>query len=308
MCLPTRAVCTTELGTTAIGSSNEESPEEVTMRTIENDIPEELVELARDAMELGLYSVNLGFQYLDSDFVSPIEWALSLHKIEPDNRATERSWLSVTAARGDDGPTAYIPSEDRSNWREGVYWNTDQVREWLTQPIEGDLDDEYSQSWEPAATPDAREYFLRQWPLFLEGVRSGWTMERKVRWRDHLSFGKIWAEHGLPADRFPNASLEWSITNSFYNAEGHPDHRDTGAPISVGGWSLLTPDKPEEFHRRSIRLERLSPKDARQEISSTAPWFVRVALNDEENEQWLHYPEALQDPEDTVQEAPSEKQ
>jgi len=307
MCPPTRAAGTTELGTTAIGNSDEERPREVTMRTVENDIPEELVELAEEAMGLGLYSVNLGFQYLGSDFVSPIEWALSLHKIEPDQRSSERTWLSVTTGRDSGDTSAYIPSEDRSNWRGGSYWNIDQIREWLQQPVPVDLALEYSQSWAPVADSDAREYFLQQWHLFLEGVRSGWTMERKVRWRDHLSFGKIWAEHGLSPDRLPNASLEWSITNSFYNMEGHPDHRSTGAPVSVGGWSLLSPDKDEVFYRRSVRPELLSADTVREELGSTAPWFVRVALNDEENEQWLHYPEALQDPEDTVQEAPPKK-
>lgn len=277
------------------------------MRTIENDIPEELVELARDAMGLGLYSVNLGFQYLDSDFVSPIEWSLSLHKIEPDQRSSERTWLSVNLGRGSEEPQAYIPSEDRSNWRGGSYWGVDQIREWLQEPVIGDPAVEYSQSWEPVSEPEAQEYFLRQWPLFLEGVRSGWTMERKVRWRDHLSFGKIWKEQGLAPDLFPNTSLEWSITNSFYNMEGHSDHRSTGAPVSVGGWSLLSPGKKEEFYRRSVRPEPLSAEAVREELGSTAPWFVRVAVDDEENEQWLHYPEALQDPEETVQEAPSKK-
>ena len=307
MCPPTRAVGITELGTTAIGRTNEERPEEVTMRTIENDIPEELIELARDAMELDLYSVNLGFQYLGSDFVSPIEWALSLHKIEPDSRSSERSWLSVTAMRGDDGPTAYIPSDDPMDWRGGSYWNTVQVREWLTKPVLADPDDEFSQSWEPAEDPELQEHFLRQWPLFLEGARSGWTMNHKVSWREHASINRLRSDTGRELSRFPQLGLNWEITNSFYNMPGHPSNRDNGTPVSVGGWSLRRPGEPEAFYRRSIAPERLSLEEVQEELGSTAPWFVRVAVNDEENEQWFHYPEALQDPEETVQEAPSQK-
>lgn len=277
------------------------------MRTVENDIPEALTELARYAMELGLHSVNLGFQYLDSDFVSPIEWSLSLRKIEPDRRSAERTWLSVNIGRGSEEPQAYIPSEDRSNWQGGSYWGLEKIRKWLQEPVIGDPAVEYSQSWEPVTDPEIQEHFLQQWPLFLEGARSGWTMERKISWRDHLSFTRALERDGVSVDRLPNSSLEWSITNSFYNMEGHPDHRDTGAPVSVGGWSLLSPGKDEQFYRRSVRLEMLSSEAVREELSSTAPWFVRVAVDDEENEQWLHYPEALQDPEDTVQEAPSKR-
>jgi len=277
------------------------------MRTIENDIPAELVELAEEAMGLGLHSVNLGFQYMGSDFVSPIEWSLSLHKIEPDNRSTARSWLSFTAMRGDDGPTAYIPSEDPADWGGGSYWNIDQVREWLQWPIEANPDEKYSQSWSPATDPELREYFLQQWSLFIEGARSGWTMERKVNWRTMDIFNGSRAERGEELDRFPGLSLGWEASNSFYNMDGHPANRDTGAPVSIGSWSMLNHGEEEEFFRKTVRPEKISRDVVEAELSSTAPWFVRVAVNDEENEQWLHYPEALQDPDETVQEAPAQK-
>lgn len=44
------------------------------MRTIENDVPQILLELAREAFTLGLGKVSLGFMYMDAEFVSPIEW------------------------------------------------------------------------------------------------------------------------------------------------------------------------------------------------------------------------------------------
>lgn len=277
------------------------------MRTIENDIPAELIELAEEAMALGLYSINLGFQYMGSDFVSPIEWSLSLHKIEPDNRSTGRNWLNFTAMRGDERPTAYIPSEDPADWGEGSYWNEFQVREWLHQPIEADPNEKYSQSWAPATDPELREYFLQQWPLFIEGARSGWTMERKVNWRTMAILNMGRAERGVELERFPGLSMGWDAGNSFYNMDGHPDNRETGAPVSVGSWSVLNHGEEEEFFRKTVKLERISREVVDSELKSTAPWFVRVAVNDEENEMWLHYPEALQGPEETVQEAPIEK-
>jgi len=277
------------------------------MRTIENDIPEELVELAKEAMALGLYSVNLGFRYMGSDFVSPIEWALSLHKIEPDQRSSERTWLAVTAMRGDDGPTAYIPSDDPTDWLGGSYWNTAQVREWLRESVPADLALEYSQSWAPTADPEGSAYFLQQWPLFIEGARSGWTMERKADWRLMETFNRGREERGTELDRLPTLSMIWEAGNSFYNMDGHPDNRAMGAPVSVSSFSRLDQDGEEVFFRRTIRPEQVGRDIVEEELSSTAPWFVRVAVNDEENEMWLHYPEALQDPEETVQEAPADK-
>lgn len=276
------------------------------MRTIENDIPEVFLELAREALGLGLTEVHLGFMYLDAEFVSPIEWGLWLTKRE--GGSSSREYLSLTMGRGtgEDEPTAYIPSESSSPF-DATYWGPAEVRSWMREPLEAE--GEYVPSWEPVSDPEAQEALLAHWPLFELGVRSGWTMEHKIGWMELDALRRIAERTGRelkPENLIPQLTLSWSMTNSFYNTAGHPDHRDTGAQLSVRGWGLISGGEADfrehirdpETGRPAVR--RLSPEDVEQILGTNHPWFVRVAYNDEERQDWLHFPEALKSPKKTL--------
>lgn len=271
------------------------------MRTIENDIPEIFLELAREAFALGLAEVHLGFWYMDGDFISPIEWSLSLSKRDS-NIATDY----ITATMGRNGseeyPTAYVPDPSR-NPLAGSYLDPEGIRAWMREPLESA--GEFIPGWAPVEDPEDQKRLLEQWPLFESGVRSGWTMERQVGWED-LELRRSSAEESgreLPSDIFPTMKLSWEISNSFYNLKGHPAHRSTGAPVSVRGSSFIIGGK-EKFqqpvYNDSGRLVAMAPLDretVEDILSTNHPWFIRVAHDDEE---WLHFPEALKSPKKTV--------
>ena len=73
------------------------------------------------------------------------------------------------------------------------------------------------------------------------------------------------------------------------------------APVSVRYWSNLHDGEEQEFFSiEDSRPVQLSEAQATELLTCNAPWFVRVALFDEEQEEWLHYPEALQPEERTI--------
>jgi hypothetical protein len=265
------------------------------MRTLENDVPEVLLELAREAFALGLFKVRLGFMYMGADFVSPIEWALWLAKRDGGD-SDERSYLSpITVQRGsDEGATTYVASET-DDWKDSTYWGPDEIRRWMREPLSSS--DEYTPAWNPVTDPKLQEKLLEQWPLFELGVRSGWVMGHNVNWSEQERYEELFKKMGkeLPEDYLPLLKLDWEASNSFYNYEGHESHRDTGAKVSTGGWSMLPYGKPEQFYRHDgSHPASLSREKVEELLGNTAPWFVRVAAFDEAKDEWLHYPEALQ--------------
>lgn len=273
------------------------------MRTIENDVPQILLDLAKEAFELGLGQVNLGFMYMDAEFVSPIEWSLWLEKREGPRDSEHKNFISaVTMQRGDDEATSYVPSTT-GNWQDSSYWGPDEIRAWMREPLPAE--GEYTPAWTPDLDGKHREKLMEQWELFEAGVRGGWVMQREIRWSDSLSMTRMIERHNaeLPEDYLPTLKLEWKAYNSFYNYEGHEAHRDNGTETSIGGWSMIPyGEKQQFFVHDGGRLTPLTPEYVHELLHSTAPWFVRVALNDEEEEEWMHYPEALQPGEFTVKE------
>ena len=49
-----------------------------------------------------------------------------------------------------------------------------------------------------------------------------------------------------------------------------------------------------------VWLDSLTKEEVEKTLRVNHPWFVRVAYNDEENEKWLHFPEACMAADDTV--------
>lgn len=273
------------------------------MRTIENDIPEVFLELAREGISLGLAEVHVGFMYLDADFVSPIEWGLWLTKRESNSKAREYVLLTMGRSESETVPTAYIADPERP--MAGTYWGPDEIRAWMREPLKAE--GKWIRSWNPVEDSEEQQKLLDFWPLFELGVRSGWTMQYSVQ-LDRLEELKGMVER---TGRSPKEGLsvplklEWSITNSFYNTEGHPDHRSTGSPVSLRGWGSISfgeeafyePIRNEEGH---VRLSPLTKDVVEETLGTNHPWFIRVAYNDEEREKWLHFPEALESPKKTV--------
>lgn len=256
------------------------------MRTIENDIPEAFLELAKEGISLGLSEVELGFYYVGADFVSPVDWALWLTKRRVN--ADEMGSVVISMQRGEDEPRAYIP-EQHSGVPMGEYWGLEQVRAWLREPLP-ELNEHFG-VWTPQEEPSVQEELLKHWPLFLEGAKSGWTVKHTANWSD-LNFAR---RMGHTPPKVPGLTLNWDITNSFYNTSDHPDNRNAGAPLSIGGW-FVSNDGYEQIRYRGVEggddQRLISREELEALLSATAPWFVRVADNDEEEEEWVHFPEA----------------
>lgn len=271
------------------------------MRTLENDVPEVLLELAREAFTIGMFKVRIGFMYMGSEFVSPIEWALWLSKRDG-GELGEGSYISpITIQRGDAEATSYVRSTT-GNWQDATYWGPKEIREWMYKPLPAS--GKYTPAWAPATDEETQAHLLEQWPLFEAGVRSGWTMGREVGWRERLVIERVLKSRGMdsPEDyALPFVKLNWEAGNSFYNYKGHEAHRSTGAEVSTGGWSVFHPGEQEEFYRSNgSDPVRLSREEIEALLGATAPWFVRVAEFDDGRDEWLHYPEALQPPEFTI--------
>ncbi|MFE6966934.1 hypothetical protein ACFVAJ_17620 [Agromyces sp. NPDC057679] len=275
-------------------------------RTITNDVPEVLLEVAREAIGLGFSEVNLGFMYLGSDFPSPIEWALMLlkrtnrHDAGPD---APRVHVRLSAQREDSVPTAYVGPYDALD----PYWSVDQVRAWMQESVEAD--GEYIPAWTPVTDETVQKQLLTDWGAFREGVLSGWTMKHEARWNDLRNWqnleNRVSERDGRDARQLgpvPGTSLHWDSSNSFYNEKKHPAYRgkkDDGAPVSVGGHSTRAIGFDNGSERRMYRqlnghpyMAEISAEEMAETLQATAPWFVRVAGYDEDREKWAHFPEA----------------
>jgi hypothetical protein len=262
------------------------------MRTVTNDVPQALLDVARDAMRLGLAEIHLGFMYMGSDFPSPIEWALHLIKRESRYDApadAPRVHVVLAMMRHDDAPRAYVGGKSGDD----PYWSVDQVTAWMQESVEPD--GEYIPGWAPTTDVAVQEHLLADWDTFLEGVLSGWTMEHKVSWPDR----------GLKsAGKFPQTGLRWNMTNTFYNEKKHPSYRGdddgSGTPLSIGGYSFRRTNRRDADSAidafRSLNKEPyqavITPEEMLETLQTTAPWFVRVAGYNEKKEKWTHFPEA----------------
>lgn len=183
-------------------------------------------------------------------------------------------------ARGDEAPRVYIAGKS-GHWKDYSYWGPEEIRSWMREPLP--QEGEFVLPWNPVLDEERQEKLLAQWPLFESGVRHGWTIERKIDWDADTRFRARMAKLGevLP-ESLPSMTLGWDAVNNFYNVEGHPSHRSTGAPISLGGFSILQTNGVEEFYRNSgSHPAVLSREQVEELIGSTAPWFVRVAATDD---------------------------
>ena len=263
------------------------------MRTVTNDVPQVLLDVARDAMRLGMTEVVLGFMYLGADFPSPIEWALHLMKRENGFNApadAPRVHVVLTAQRADDAPSAYV-----GGIGDNPYWDAPQVTAWMHDSV--DADGEYIRAWSPVTDEAVSEHLLATWELFREGVLSGWTMTHKTGWDELASMQKIVPES---AGTLPQTSLRWHMTNTFYNEAKHPSYRGgdgdrSGVPVSVGGYCFYRSSGDGSAFRSletSPYQANISADELLETLQTTAPWFVRVAGYNDEEEEWTHLPEA----------------
>lgn len=264
------------------------------MRTVTNDVPQVLLDVARDAMGLGMTEVHLGFRYMGADFPSPIEWAL--HLVKRENRFdapadAPRVHVVLTMQRGDGAPSAYV-----GGLGDNAYWDAPQVTSWMHESV--DADGEYIRGWAPVTDEAVSEHLLAAWEPFHEGVLSGWTMQHKAQWDELASLKEL---ASTPADQLPQTSLRWNMTNSFYNETKHPSYRgddDSDFPLSIGGYSFRRTRRGHEgidaFRtlNKSPYQARITTEEMQETLHTTAPWFVRVAGFNEKKEEWTHFPEA----------------
>lgn len=285
------------------------------MANIQNDIPEIVLELAREAIALGLHEVHVSFGHLGADYSSPIEWILFLSKVEYANNE-EANFLRASALRNQPLEAYRRGEPSKDNPLGGFYWDAEQIRAWMQEPLADDLaiDGEYA-SWVPQEDEEIRRFLLGHWELFELGVRNGWSMEHRTNWRDAERLKKMFSERdgseGAAREILPVRTLKWNASNNFYNREGHPAHRSTGTPVSTGGWVMAhdsgSVDRRKQNHGPT-HFDSISEEETLAILGNSAPWFVRVALFDEETEEWMYFPEALEDEKFTIRADSKEKE
>lgn len=249
-----------------------------------NDVPQELLDLARRAVGRGFDRVVLGFEGLGADFPAPVGWllhltrcdALSLHAltgaVDVESRRAEH--LIVDCQRGH-APTAYVAGRGF-----GVdYWDVAQIAAWidsdtplLTQPDE-----------------EERKLLLAEHDLFEAAAAAGWAVSHERNRADGLAVAQ-----DLRVPWPLSFKLEVSAVNNHFNTRGHADSRWTGAPVSVSARLLVhhSADEPTRLARRSL-MHAADPRviAAGQSFDdvarSRAPWFVPVATFDDDSEEWV---------------------
>ncbi len=284
------------------------------MANIQNDIPEIILELAREAIALGFHEVHVTFGHMGAEYSSPIEWLLFLSKVEYGDG--DDNFIRATAFR-DEPLQAYRSGEPTAeNPFGGFYWNVEQIRAWMREPLTDDFAKAGKyESWTPRTDEEIQRFLLGHWDLFEMGVRNGWSMEHRTNWRDAERLKEMLSERdsseGVAREILPVRTLNWNASNNFYNREGHPAHRSTGAPVSTGGWIIAhgagSVDRRKQNHGPT-HFDPITEEELLEILGNNAPWFVRVALSDEETEEWMYFPEALEDEEFTIRADSKEKE
>lgn len=248
-----------------------------------NDVPDELLDLAKEAMKRGFASVRLGFGGMGYDFPAPISWMLWLDKTgDRAGYAGSIASLTLDVQRseldaGEDGlrpidaDAAYVGHLPKDLTGGADYWGLATVREWLDTPVAEE--DRPLPSWSPVTDAANQEVLLGDWEDFERAARSGWCVERKIEDLFRIE-GRL------------SIKLSLDVTNNFYNVEGHPQHRSTGAELSRDVWrsgTLVTADAPWSIESGVLsevveyRVVPLGADEADTLMGSPAPWFVPVA-------------------------------
>jgi len=251
-------------------------------RALENDVPPELLDVAREAFRLGVPYVDLGFESMGSEFVGPIGWELHV-RTSSVARDGVVAYLTLDAQRGSE-PSAYIPKGDHPS--DAEHWDARRVIDWLSEPVPADPDRVHDPGWTPVTDPRVQEQLLADWPTFETGVRSGWTMTREVRWDSAELEQRLLGKAAAPP-----VFLRWDVVNAYYNAAGHPQSAANGGALECGGWSMTTLGEPRKVYWRSTRhapyYETMPFPEFEELIGANPPWFVRVASYDDEQERWI---------------------
>lgn len=297
-----------------------------------NQPPQAMLDLAEAAMARGFEHVSLEFTGLGASFPAPIEWCLVLERLSPETvfvqtgeqpglEASRYDWLTVTASLQDE-PTAYVGGrigEDGDDT--GPYWSVEQVRSWIDEDRDG----------VPQPSEEERAALLAEWPLLHDACLMGWAAKRELRRADRLlwqqSIDRMRSERGAESAVVTEAErrtaplrsvLGVTGANWFYNVEGHPFHRSTGAALSVTARmsSSIAEDGVAPLDEYStLRMEQRRTSDQTTSSSlqhagrgefealarSTPPWFVPLASyddgldeNDDDSDEggWVLPPEA----------------
>ena len=248
-----------------------------------NDVPDELLDLAKEAMKRGFATVRLGFGWMGYDFPAPISWMLWLDKtaarmdyagsIASLTLDTQRSELDAgeDGLRPIDANAVYVGHEPKELTGGADYWDLATVREWLDTPVTAE--DSLRPSWSPVTDEANQEVLLGDWEDFERAARAGWCVERKIE--------DLFRIEGLRS-----IGLSLDASNNFYNVEGHPQHRSTGAELSRQVWRsgmLTTTDAPWSIEPGALteiaelRVVHLGADELGALTGSPAPWFVPVA-------------------------------
>lgn len=219
--------------------------------------PQAFIDLAEQALRGGaLDRVFIGFEHLDSDFPAPIGWVLGMHRVDPIVLA--QTGLSDIGNRMI--VDAQIGSEPSAVAGVGLEnFDAVEIEQWINYP---------------RATGIGSPIFgLGDIDRVMAAVRNGWAVTREItRLGQHVSI-----------------TYTFEAGNHFFNHEGSPSHRSTGAPVSrqIGLVFTMKSRALENAYAAFVDGLTVTPAVALAEIAERAPWYADVAYFDDDHGGWI---------------------
>jgi hypothetical protein len=225
--------------------------------TIDRTAPLAFRELAEIALKVGsIDHVSMGFEGLGADFPAPIGWILNMNRIDQvllhqTGLSEQGNHMMVSAQVGQE-PSAFVGfGQD--------YLDAEEISQWIHHPRPG------------IAGPIIMD--VDDVELMITALRNGWTAAREIT--------RIGTQVGV--------AYVFEALNNFYNLEGHPAHRSTGASLSRRV-SLVSPVRshaPEQAYAAFVDGVTSTAEKALAEIAEQAPWYADVAYFDDDQEEWI---------------------
>lgn len=225
--------------------------------TIDRTMPQAFVELAERSLKTGtLDYVSIGFEGLGADFPAPIGWLLHMNRfgqvlLHQTGLSEQGNHMFVSAQVGEE-PSAFagVGEDDL---------DAEEISQWINHPRPG------------IAGPTIMD--VDDVELMITALRNGWTASREIT--------RIGTQIGV--------TYVFEALNNFFNVEGHPTHRSTGASLSrrISLVSTVRSQAPQQAHAAFIDGTTATAQMALAEIHEQAPWYADVAYFDDDQEEWI---------------------
>lgn len=290
--------------------------------SIKNDAPPELLRLAKAAIFAGFQRVELAYESLEVHEPSPIGWMMHLAKLDSSNvyafnsrehaevdesKIDERMRLRVTTRRkgliGDGTytePDAYVGEE--------TFWGIERILEWISTEHFLTTEVRDGLGLRPGDKLISDEAAQAAYERLEAGYLNGWAVKHEL----HLDTALPTSPRLAPGElSLAKLSLGIEAINNFFHVAGHPQHHSAGGKLNTSHSLIQVNSQNADFGSDAMlssyedyrevesgRVQNFEESRFYQALTNTAPWFVRVAGQVEDDEEagmdgyWAFAPES----------------